>query len=90
MDPLSWWRTNASKFPILAIMARNYLAIPATSASSERVFSTTGNIVTRNRNRLTGKTLEMLISLNKWGIAEEMKDSDENESESRSSSSHDL
>jgi hypothetical protein len=36
---LTYWRNRQDSFPVLARMARCYLAIPATSASSERVFS---------------------------------------------------
>ncbi|MBW0563225.1 hypothetical protein O181_102940 [Austropuccinia psidii MF-1] len=38
-DTLGFWRSRGNFFPTLAVMARNGLAIPATSAPSERVFS---------------------------------------------------
>jgi hypothetical protein len=38
-DPLSWWLQNEVKYPRLAYLARNYLAIPASSATVERIFS---------------------------------------------------
>ena len=84
IQPLQWWRTNALKFPVLAVMACNYLAIPATSAASERVFSTAGNIVTKNRNRLAPSSIEQLISLNRWGIAEVIDDSINSDSDEAS------
>ena len=38
-DVLQWWKAHAAVYPCLAAMARDYLAIPATSAPVERVFS---------------------------------------------------
>ncbi len=37
-DPLAWWKDNEGKYPHIAKMARCYLAVPATSVPSERVF----------------------------------------------------
>ncbi|RKF84230.1 hypothetical protein GcM1_135003, partial [Golovinomyces cichoracearum] len=46
-DPLLYWKNNSSRLPILAILARRVLAIPANSASIERAFSVSNNIITR-------------------------------------------
>jgi hypothetical protein len=62
-NPLDWWRSNAVKFPNLANFARRVLAIPATSAPSERIYSVAGQIVTKKRNRLTGDTVTLLVWL---------------------------
>ena len=51
-DPLEWWRTHHKHYPILWRLAKVYLAVPATSAASERAFSVTGNIITALRTRL--------------------------------------
>ena len=51
--PLEWWRKREKKYPLLSRLAKKYLCIPATSVSSERVFSTVGNIVTPRRNYLS-------------------------------------
>ncbi|XP_053597533.1 uncharacterized protein LOC128668478 [Microplitis demolitor] len=45
-DPLLWWREEKNKYPRSSTMARRYLAIPCTSAESERLFSIAGDIVT--------------------------------------------
>jgi len=44
-------------------MARRYLAIPATSAPVERVISISGNIITKNRNRLEPDTVKRIVLL---------------------------
>ena len=38
IDPLAWWKMHDGQFPTIAKLARKYLAIPASSATSERVF----------------------------------------------------
>ncbi|CAI5661729.1 unnamed protein product [Oreochromis niloticus] len=62
-DPLTWWKNNAARFPTLATLAKSYLAVPATSTPSERLFSVAGNIVTRKRASLTAEHVEMLTFL---------------------------
>ena len=44
-DPLEWWRDHASKYPTLALLARKYLALQATSAATERIFSLVARIM---------------------------------------------
>ena len=61
--PLSWWRVRESKYPKLAWLARRVLAIPATSAPSERLFSRAGLIITEKRNSLSGDSAALLIYL---------------------------
>lgn len=67
-DPLIWWHDNESRFPALSPFAREYLAVPATSVPSERIFSAAGNIATATRSCLQPKTVEMLTFLhsNEW------------------------
>ncbi|CAM9559514.1 unnamed protein product, partial [Ectocarpus sp. 4 AP-2014] len=63
LDPLDWWRKKSADFPHLSILARRVLAIPATQAESERLFSCAGNIGTKNRNKLASSTVELLVLL---------------------------
>ena len=64
-DPVQWWKENASCFPAILKVAQKYLAIPATSVPSERVFSTAGNIVNHKRSCLVPDNVNMLTFLNK-------------------------
>jgi len=50
INPLDYWKQNSYRSPILSILTRRYLAIPATSASIERIFSISNNIITKRRN----------------------------------------
>ena len=61
--PLRWWKTNESRFPMLAKVAKKVLAIPATSTPKERLFSTAGLICTKKRARLSAKHVDMLVFL---------------------------
>ena len=42
--PLAWWKTQQTTYPTLAKMASYYLAIPASSAAVERIFTIAGKI----------------------------------------------
>ena len=43
VDVLVWWRdVGQARFPRITVMARQFLAIPASSATAERVFSFAG------------------------------------------------
>jgi hypothetical protein len=42
VDPFVFWREKSGRFPKLSPIALQYLAMPATSASAERLFSCSG------------------------------------------------
>ena len=68
--PFKWWASQESRFPILSQLARKYLAIPATSAASERLFSDAGNVMTVRRVNLLPTTFEHLIFCKRnWRLA---------------------
>jgi hAT family C-terminal dimerisation region len=62
-NPLEWWAGKEASLPILASFAKEMLAIPATSAASERVFSQAGQITRANRNRLDVTNTAQLVFL---------------------------
>ncbi|XP_048867862.1 E3 SUMO-protein ligase ZBED1-like isoform X4 [Brienomyrus brachyistius] len=61
VDPLAYWKGNQTSFPELARLACKYLAIPASSAPVERIFSAAGNIFRPERSNLNDKTFEDLL-----------------------------
>ncbi|VDI74004.1 Hypothetical predicted protein [Mytilus galloprovincialis] len=60
-DPLLYWHSNCQRLPRLAKLAVQYLAIPATSAPVERLFSTAGKTFRPERCRLADGTFEKLM-----------------------------
>jgi len=59
--PLAWWKVNAARFPIIAVLARKYLAVPASTAEDERLFSDAKSQMTDRRNRMSSDLLESLL-----------------------------
>ena len=62
-DPLVWWKYRVRDFPLLNKLARKYLAVPASSSPSERLFSKAGQIVTSQRAQLKPDQANMLVFL---------------------------
>jgi hypothetical protein len=62
-DPFEWWKSHEKKYPLVAKVTKKFLSIPATSVSSERCFSTAGNVVTPKRNGLAPENVNMLVFL---------------------------
>lgn len=60
-DPLMWWRESQKGYPRLSNLSSKYLCIPATCFSSERVFSTGGNIVSCLRSCLKPDHVKRLV-----------------------------
>ena len=56
-DPLMWWKQHQQEFPRLARMTRQYLTVPASSESPERLFSSVGLVKSDLRGRLLDSTL---------------------------------
>jgi hypothetical protein len=61
--PFNWWLNKKDKYPILAKMARIHLAIPATSTSSERLFSDAGNLLSAKRTRINSELFKSIMFL---------------------------
>lgn len=63
---MDYWRLESVRFPNLARMARDYLAIPGTSTASERAFSGGRQLITDFRCRLRGNTITSCMLLKNW------------------------
>lgn len=76
-DPLLWWKVQADRLPILSKLARRVLCIPATSAPSERVFSTAGLTVANARAALNSENAAALIFLHdSWPEVERLENNE--------------
>ncbi|KAF5318335.1 hypothetical protein D9611_014246 [Ephemerocybe angulata] len=62
-DPVAWWGHHGSEFPVLRKMARDYLAIPASSALIERAFSMSARTDDPRRRNMGGLKFGMVQKL---------------------------
>jgi hypothetical protein len=70
-NPLAWWKKRQHQLPLLSILAKRTLCIPATSAPSERVFSQAGLTISNLRCSLSAEHASNLIFLHdNWDIAD--------------------
>jgi hypothetical protein len=53
--PLSWWKSSAHQFKNFERLAVKYLAIPATSAQAEHIWSQASRVLTVKQNRMSEK-----------------------------------
>jgi hypothetical protein len=60
-DPLEWWKRTQLKYPYLARLARLYLAVPATSAPSEKIWSRASIILTLKRANFKAKVSQRIM-----------------------------
>lgn len=65
-EPLDYWKRNQYRFPALAQMARDILAIPASSVPSESVFSQSGRVLDDYRSNLHPSTVAALMLSESW------------------------
>ena len=79
IKPLDYQKANASKYPVLSLIARKYLGIPASLASSKRFFSQGALIISKLRNRPNKDTFKKIICLKSWGVFKDKEELKEEE-----------
>ncbi|PRQ32613.1 putative HAT dimerization domain, ribonuclease H-like domain-containing protein [Rosa chinensis] len=67
---LGWWRSHEEVYPVLSLIARDLLSIPASTVASEAAFSAGGRVVSEKRASLNPDTIQALICLKDWKLAE--------------------
>ncbi len=63
---LNYWKVNDQRFPVVSNMAKRFLAVPASSLSSESTFSTRGRILDDYRSSLKPETVQALVCASSW------------------------
>ena len=60
-DILTWWKVKSAKYPVMARLTRDVLAVPISTVASESTFSTSGRILSPVRNSLNNESIEALV-----------------------------
>ncbi|WRX22749.1 HAT [Theobroma cacao] len=60
-DVLIWWKLNSHKYPTLALLARDVLAIPLSTVASKSAFSISGRVLDAYRSSLMPKMVQAFI-----------------------------
>lgn len=64
--PMQWWAAHSGAHDKLALLARKYLATPASTVPCERLFSVAGHIVQKKRSALHSENVNRLVCLSNW------------------------
>ncbi|XP_034601050.1 zinc finger BED domain-containing protein RICESLEEPER 2-like isoform X2 [Setaria viridis] len=73
-DVLKWWKENASIYPTLARLARDILAIPASTVSAESAFDENDERMSLFNQKLSPELVEALICTQDWIKSSETND----------------
>jgi len=65
-DIFNFWKEHQITYPKVSKLARWVLSIPASSASSERVFSCAGRVFEERRTRLSAESLDATVFLHSF------------------------
>lgn len=61
IDLLHWWQLNEPALPKMANVARRLLCVPASSSSSENIFSAAGSTVSQRRTALDPESVDSIL-----------------------------
>lgn len=67
---IKWWQEHQKSFPILARIAKDILAVPASSVASESAFSAGRRVLDEKRSRLTPESIQICVCKKDWDQAE--------------------
>lgn len=65
-DVLEWWKVNSTRYPRLSVMARDFLAVQATSVAPEELFCSKGDEVYKQRFAVPHNSAQALLCIKSW------------------------
>ena len=69
--------TGQVLYPLLALVAKEFLAIQGTGAACEQIFSEGGRVINCKHSRLTTESVEVLITLKSWYSNKDLRAEDD-------------
>uniref|UniRef100_A0A8D0GEG7 BED-type domain-containing protein n=1 Tax=Sphenodon punctatus TaxID=8508 RepID=A0A8D0GEG7_SPHPU len=77
-NPLEWWKTNEHRFPAVARLAKQYLAIPATAVLPDQAFAASESTLEHRRAVLAPENLDQILFLHQnFDFLESMRNGNE-------------
>jgi hypothetical protein len=70
-DISNWWHEHKLTYPILSIMDRDIMSVPASTTSLESTFSLSGRILEDRRWCLNAGTMEILVCIKDWELGQQ-------------------
>ncbi|KAL4398500.1 hypothetical protein AHAS_Ahas01G0298100 [Arachis hypogaea] len=65
-DVLEWWKVNSTRYPRLSVMARDFLAVQATSVVPEELFCGKGDEIEKQRFCLAHDSAQAILCIKSW------------------------
>ncbi|XP_057952233.1 zinc finger BED domain-containing protein DAYSLEEPER isoform X2 [Malania oleifera] len=65
-DVLEWWKVNSTRYPRLSVMARDFLAVQATSVAPQELFSSKGDEIDKQRLSMPHCSTQPLLCIRSW------------------------
>uniref|UniRef100_A0A8B9PFT1 BED-type domain-containing protein n=1 Tax=Apteryx owenii TaxID=8824 RepID=A0A8B9PFT1_APTOW len=77
-NPLDWWKSNEHRFPAVARLSRQYLAVPATAVLPDQAFAASESTLEHRRAVLAPENLDQILFLHQnFDFLESMRNSNE-------------
>lgn len=65
-DVLEWWKVNCTRYPRLSVMARDFLAMQATSVVPEELFCGRGDEINKQRFCMSHDSTQSILCIKSW------------------------